>query len=130
MTDRPRSIQLFEALQLASLAIGLVHLLATTSPTDAGWVEAFIGLPLTLLLTLLVSRWRKNWARWVLVVFFVIGAAFMVWAAWVVPEIYSTGYPVATLVVVLLQTIGLILLFTPVSSAWLRGRPSLAGTFE
>src|SRR5687768_15176538 len=110
MTDTiPRSIRRFEALQLASILIGSLNLAVVINATGTGWIEAFVGMPITLALTLLVSRGRRSWPRWVLAFLFSIGAAFMVWAVWNVPGLFAAGYPVLTVVASLLQTVALVL---------------------
>lgn len=78
-----------------------------------------------LALTLLVSRRRKNWARWALLVLFLLGVAFMAWNA---PKLFVFGYPavVVALVVTLMNALAVVLLFTPESSNWLRTAPSPA----
>lgn len=68
-------------------------------------------------LTLLASRRRKNWARWVLLTMFAFGIALMIWQ---VKAVFSMGYPLLTALVTVMQAIALVLLFTPQSAAWFR----------
>jgi hypothetical protein len=77
-------------------------------------IGAFIGL------TLLVTRGRRNWARWVLLAVYVLGVAFEIWT-W--QAILTAGHPVITLASVVLRGAALVLAFTPQSTAWLRTAP-------
>ena len=118
--EGPRDIRRFETIQLVSIAVGLIHAFATFK---GGALDAIIGAVITVALTLLVSRRRQNWARWVLLAMFLFGAAFMVWFA---KAILSAGYPAVTLLVTLMQTVALAMLFTRQSSDWLRHKSSPA----
>ena len=69
MSDTPRSVRLFEALALGSIALGLIHQLAVT---DVDASAATFQVALFGGLTLLVSRGRKSWARTVLLFMFVL----------------------------------------------------------
>ena len=120
MNDAPLNVRRFEVLQLASIFIGLIHQFAVT---DGGIFAPIAQAAILVGLTMLVSRRRKNWARWVLLGFFGLGAAFMIWNA---AAVLALGYPVITLTVTLMQTAALALLFTPQTARWLCADPSPA----
>jgi len=114
MVDAPLNIRRFEALQLVSITVGLIHgFAAVKDDLFATVAGAVIGV----VLTLLVSRGRKDWARWVLLAMFVVGLVIMVWQARVV---FSLGYPLVTAAIWLIQAVALALLFTPQSANWLK----------
>lgn len=119
MAGAPLHIRRFETLQLASIFIGLIDGFAN----GGGLFDAIFGAAVMVALTLLVSRGRKNWARWVWLVMFVLGSAFMIWTA---PTVFALSYPVITVAVTLMQTVALVLLFTPQSANWLRTNPAQA----
>ena len=116
----PPDIRRFETLQITSISLGLVN---QSAAFNAGLIDAVIGVIIMLALTLQVSRRRKNWARWLLLIMFVLGAAFMVWNA---AAVFALGYPLLTVAVTVLQVGALVLLFTKGSSNWLSHRPSAA----
>ena len=119
MTDSaPLDVRRFETLQIIAVAVGLVHQFAAF---DYGTVDAVLAAILVLVLTLLVSRKRKNWVRWLLLVMYVFGAAMMVWSA---ATFGMKGYPAVTFGITVVQTVALALLFTTESSDWLRRQPS------
>jgi len=82
-----------------------------------------VGVAIFIALTLLVSRGRKYWARWVLLVFQMSGLVFVVWQGQA-RTMFSAGYPLATALVWLMQAVALMLVFTPQSGRWLRGDQS------
>ena len=125
MTEaRPPSILWFERLSLASLLLGLINVVV--DPTSI-WPFVIFSDGITITLILLVSRGRKNWARWVLGTMFALGFIFMIWQF---RALMAEAIPLVTLGVTVLQIVGLIMLFTPQSSAWFRNRKSLADTFS
>jgi hypothetical protein len=114
----PPDIRRFEALQVTSIIVGLIN---QTAAAQDGLMDAAIGDVLMLVITLLVSRRRKNWARWLLLIMFVLGAAYMMWNA---AAVFALGYPLLTIAATVLQVVALILLFTNQSSDWLRHQAS------
>lgn len=113
---------MFERLQFASIFIGLIAGFAM----DNGVFETCFGAAITTALTLLVSRWRINWARWVSLAMFALGGALVISDA---TTIFAGSTPttiVIALLQALLQVVGLALLFTPQSSSWIRSKPSVA----
>src|SRR4030095_4967469 len=106
--------------QFAAIVVGLIHHFAVI---HGGIFDAIVGAAIIIALTLLVSRRRKNWARWLLLAMFALGAVFMAWNA---PTVFALGYPAITLIVTLMQSIALVFLFTPQSAEWLRRSPSPA----
>jgi cytochrome c oxidase subunit IV len=119
MEDRPLDIRRFETLQLVSAFVGLIHGFAIRRE---GIFASTFGALVTVTLTLLISRGRKNWARWTLLVMAVTGAALIVVGSFLglTQEALATVYPVLTALVWLLQIVALALLFTPQSTNWLR----------
>jgi peptidoglycan/LPS O-acetylase OafA/YrhL len=123
MEYRPLDIQRFEALQLLTVLVGLIHGFAVR-----GAIEPIFGALIGVTLTLLISRGRKNWARWTLLVLFVLGAALIIVGSFfgITQEAFSKVYPLLTAVVWIMQAVALVLLFTPQSSNWLRSAPASA----
>lgn len=121
---RPRSIRYFEVLTFTSFAIGAIHQLVVT---DIGLARAIFGAAVPVALALVASRGRKNWARWLLAVMFVVGAGLIILG---MQAVLSFGYPFVTFLVILLQAVSLAFLFTQESSDWLRHKPSLTDTFS
>ena len=124
MDDRPLAIRRFETLQLASVAIALINRFAVGKEGVFGPVfDALIVVTLTLL----ISRRRKNWARWTLLVFFIVGIVFLAAASFfglaqeALAETHvSTSNWLLAGVVWLMQGAALALVFTPQSASWLR----------
>jgi uncharacterized membrane protein YeiB len=116
MTESPPAVRHFETLQFGSLFVGVVHQFALS---DGDVIPALAGAAIVLWLTLSVSRRRKNWARWLLVIAFLIGLAMTPWLSLLAP---GRGYPFVTLAVWLAQAAAIALLFTPQASDWLRPR--------
>ena len=119
---RPTTIVAFEALYFVTLAIGVLQaylswdqLQAMASPFFIVTIQ-IVTVGLLILLTLLVSRRRSRFAKWVLVVLFVIGLP-MTLRIFVSGQL--AGSPLLTVSQSFLQLIGLVLLFTPASRAWL-----------
>ena len=121
---RPSSIRLFEGLTIASLLIGILHSVAIGAASLAGTIMVD---PVIAGLAFLVSRRRKNWARWILTAMFLLGAGLMALEA---RSVLAVGYPVVTVAVTMLQAVGLALLFTRESADWIHGRRSLEDVFD
>jgi hypothetical protein len=124
MDDHPPYVRAFETLQLASAFVGLIHGFAT----GHGLFVPIFGAVSTITLTMLVSRGRKNWARWTLLGLWVLGLALIVAGIFmgVTQEALSRTYPVLTALVWVMETAALALLFTPQSARWLRPDQSKA----
>ena len=122
MTSMPLNIRRFETLQIVSVAVGLINGFWVI---EGHLLNAIVSAVVVLALTLLVSRLRKNWARWTLLGLFMFGIAFTVWNA---PTLFAFGYTATAiaLAVDLMNAIALILLFTPEAANWLRATPSPA----
>src|SRR5438270_11516805 len=98
MLGAPVNIRRFEVLQLVSIFAGLIHTLVdgtlignvvrAASGNAGGGSRGYVvgsaigaaigyvvGVAIFIALTLLVSRRRKNWARWTVFVFFVLGGS-------------------------------------------------------
>ena len=111
--NKPKAVQLFEALFITSLAIGFLHgtVIFGFAISDIFFVSAPV-----LALTLLISRKRKRWARFVLAILSLGGLCGMI----AMPQIvFGTGYPLVTLIVTMCQIVGLSLIFTKPASNWL-----------
>ena len=122
MTHVPLSIRLFETLQILSVIIGTINGFAAIG---LDLVNTVVGAVVVLALTFLVSRRRKDWARWALLALFVLGMAV---TAWNVSALLSFGYVAATVAfsVDVMNAVALVLLFTPESANWLRTSQSTA----
>ena len=125
MEIRPVDIQRFEILQLASAFVGLIHGFAIGR--DAIF-DAIFGAVINVTLTLLVSRGRKNWARWTLLVMAVIGVTLMIAGSFfgITQAALAQVYPVVTVLVWAMTAVALALVFTPQSTNWLRSAPAKA----
>ncbi len=112
--EMPRDIRRFEALQLATVVIGLIHGFAIS---DNGLVGGVAAAFIVATLTVLVSRRRSYWSRALLLVMFVGGLMFML--LW--PQaVLARGYVPVTIAVTLMQAAALAFSFTKQSSGWLR----------
>lgn len=122
MEGLPPHIRAFETLQLASALIGLIQGFAI----GPGLFELIFGYAIMITLTLLVSRRRKNWVRWILFGGWILGLAAVIAGIFMglTQEVLSTGYPMLTALVWLTETAALALLFTPQSARWLRSDQS------
>lgn len=125
----PPSVNWFERIFLASLALGLVQAWlgwdvlvrrAAAEGHGLGSVGLLLGLTLFTMgsLTLLVSRGRIGWARLLLVVLCAVGLP-LVWGSFVAGRI--AGSPTLAAAQAAMQVGSLALLFTREARAWLRG---------
>jgi cytochrome c oxidase subunit IV len=123
MEDRPLDIQRFELLQLTCVFVGLIHSFAVGL---FGVIGPIFSALISVTLTLLISRGRKNWARWALLVMFLIGVAGLVVGSFfgLTQRAWAVGYPALTILTWLLQIAALTLLFTSKSDSWLRSKPA------
>ena len=149
MSDPPRNIRRFEVLSLASAFVGIIHTVVDGSlvgdivkaegsslvgaakghalgATIGAAIGNVVGVGIFILLTLLVSRGRKNWARWTLAVVQLSGAAFVAWQGLTRTMDSLDDSPakalagsLATTLVWLMQIVALVLVFTPQSTRWL-----------
>jgi hypothetical protein len=128
MAEAPLDIRRFETAQLVLMFLALVSTFTINHPMLDAFgmgvlfgeviaIGAFIGL------TLLVTRGRKNWARWALLAIYVLGALTEIW---MFRAILASGHPLIDLASVVLRGAALILAFTPQSTAWLRTAPQRA----
>jgi hypothetical protein len=116
MSDLPSDIRRFETLQLLCIAAGFAHWAAVVG---GDYISSIIDVVLMVTLTLLISRARQGWARWILVGLFVLGLAYK---ALHVQDVLALGYPVVTFAGTVVQAAALAFLFTKASSTWLRRR--------
>ena len=124
---RPKSIVYFEGLNLASLALGILHsylgwteMVQMASPAFVLSVQLF-SIGLLAGLTLLVSRRQSRVALWVLVALFAIGLP-IVWAQ--LSSGTFTGVVWITGIQFAMQLAAISLAFTPSARTWLRRVPS------
>ena len=110
----PATIRFFETVQIASVLIGLAHQFSV--PTISV-VDAVITAVLLLALTLLVSRGKKNWARWVIALSFPCG---VVLTAYLNLSSQAAPISILSLIALLMQGAGVVLLFTRPSARWLK----------
>lgn len=130
---RPHSITMFDKLFLGSLALGVVNSLLSygqmrdviaADPMLAGSGTGFIigsivfSLGLSLLLWYFISRRASNVAKWILVVFTVLGLLFLPSSL----GMFGTLSTVLTLAVTALQIAALVFLFRPDAKAFFAGR--------
>ena len=123
MTDAPSTIRCFETLQIVSIIAGLMNGFAVRLDH---FVSSVVSAALLLTFTFLVSRGRKNWARWVLLTWGVLGVAFMAWGMPILLAEYSTTAVAIAIAVTLTNVAAVALLFTPASAQWLRATVSPA----
>lgn len=131
---RPRAIVQFEILWIASCLLGLAQALWTLAGLEAaspgssmisrfGWIElsviSAIDIGLLIGLGLLVSRWRWQLAKWILVVL-VLGVT--AYGLWVVITRMSFEALAPYLVQMLIRLLAVGLLFTASARAWLNRR--------
>jgi uncharacterized PurR-regulated membrane protein YhhQ (DUF165 family) len=124
MTDAPRDIRRFETAQLVLMFLALVSTFTISQPTLDGFgvgvlVGDVIAISLLIGLTLLVTRGRKNWARWVLLAVYVLGVLMEIWFY---RAILASGHPLIDVASVVLRGAALVLPFTPQSTQWLQER--------
>jgi hypothetical protein len=131
--ELPSNVARFEQLMYASLLIGLFNSALTWNQNVARaskiggayfvlYIQVFV-LAFIVLFIWLVARRRKNWARWVLLVLFVLGmpGTVRVVRHWLSIE------PVAgvlNLVQILAQVIALVYVFTGNARDWFKGTPA------
>ena len=124
---RPKTIRAFEALFLASLAVGALQSFAgwnaLAARGSAGEMLSLLVLTFGTLggLVLLVSRGRSRAAKWVLVLLYLAGLPLFV-RSWDAGTIVGLGW--LALVQAAMQVTALALLFTREARAWLAIAPS------
>jgi hypothetical protein len=118
MADAPPDIRRFETAQIVLMVLALIYSFTINHEPliDTFVICLFIGL------TFLVSRGRKNWARWLLLAIYVLGVLVEIWN-WRL--ILAAGHPVIVAASVVLRGAALVLAFTPQSTAWLRTAPNV-----
>jgi uncharacterized membrane protein YeiB len=132
---RPKSIQRFDIFYLAALALGLVNTALSWNTTMATMqAEAstaaiatpvmlgslVIGFGISLLLWFFTSRKRSTIAKWILVVFFVLGVLSLLFT--LMNGQFPGGLPgVLSVVATVLQAAAIFMLFQPDAVAWFKG---------
>ena len=106
------------------MALGIIVAALTYSKNTAAGGEVFVGFvqfftfAIVLLLILLTSRKRSKVAKWILVIFFVIGLVFYI------PQLavfFENGFVgVLSSIQILAQCVGLYFLFTEESGNWFK----------
>ncbi|MEP3224775.1 MAG: hypothetical protein ABJO01_02280 [Parasphingorhabdus sp.] len=140
---RPQSIIIFERLFLTSLVLGMINAFLTwdvtmtalaADPTTATLGVGFIygvlafSFVINILLWFFIARKASKVAKWILIVFFVIGLAGLPSSLTSLP-ILNAAIAVA---ITVMQGIGLFLLFRTDAKKWLNGEQhvDLEKTFE
>ncbi|CAH0498338.1 hypothetical protein [Novosphingobium sp. CECT 9465] len=139
---RPASIQWFERIYFATLAIGLINLLihyGTLSEVLGGsgqtmgivLISFLAGIAISLVFWYLVARRASTIAKWFLVVLVVIGLIGLP-GGFAMTETLGIAYVGIGALSTLLQAIATGLLFTPESRRWFasKGAPAGPETFE
>ena len=146
---RPQSIELFEKVYLASIAIGLVNTVLSWSQVDAMLADprmqaagvgtgtlvfaVVIGILVPLLLWYFIARRASNVAKWIYVVLTAVGL-FGFLSAVANPMVAKGLVTVLGAAATGLQVYGAWLLFRPDAAAWLEGKgadgPGDPETFE
>lgn len=127
----PSRVLWFERMFYASAFLSLIGIAIEWADGihAAGFVIMYLSLCLQLYLIWQASRRRKNWARWLLVTFFLVwvisniidvGLGSSRSPDWEPPEIPQQAVKLAK---ILLEDIGLILAFTGSSRRWFHPRP-------
>lgn len=134
---RPASITMFDRLYLGSLVLGLINFALSYDNTmaqlkadpvvaDVGmaspgilWGGLALGMAISLLLWFLISRKASNVARWILVVFTVIGVISLPLSLGQLPLLQL----VTTLVVTGVQAAAVYFLFRPDAKPWFQHGP-------
>lgn len=115
----PTNIRAFEALSYAAIFVRLITVLATFP-----LVEFAVPLPALLLNTLVIwlaARRRKNWARWTLVVWFVVATP----VSYLVFPFEFNVWEMALVVATLMEGIAIALVLTRSAQTWfVAGRPA------
>jgi hypothetical protein len=120
--EPPGRVLWFERLFYLSMALSVIRFVITWPDhmPVVGFLAVYALLVLQLVLIWLAARRRKNWARWVLLIFFLVWAtAGLIYdgmtggIGWKTPPTVSV---VLRLVQLLFEDIGLILIFTGRSS--------------
>jgi uncharacterized membrane protein (DUF2068 family) len=120
----PVSIKRFEQLALASIVWSILATVALrlhepSLPRNAQtWITDGVSVSIFVALVLLVSRWRKSWAKWLLVVMTAIGVPLTVYG-WTL--VFSTVPAVvyADAATCALQLAALVFVFRPDATAYL-----------
>ncbi len=121
----PKNVRLFEKLWYGSLGIGILN-----SILEYQYLVNLAGIGFLLIIEIsifvltvffiwLIARMRKGWARWVIFVFFVIGAPFYIPQ---LSEMLERNILVSLLSIlqVILQILGLCFVFTGDSVNWFK----------
>lgn len=126
----PPRVQWFERLFYASAFLSVIGITMewASGIHPAGFAVLYLTLCLQIFLIWQAARRRKNWARWLLVTFFLVWVISNIIDAglgsrspdWEPPEIPQQAVKLAK---ILLEDIGLILVFTGSSRRWFHPRP-------
>ncbi len=138
---RPQSIRMFDYLFLGSLALSVLNFLLSVGDAEAQFaadpaaaqfgpgllIGAFaVSMAISLLLWFLISRKASNIAKWILIVFTVIGLLMLPASIGALPPVAL----VLTLAITALQLAALFYLFKPDAKAYLAGETNDPETFE
>ena len=121
----PAQVALFERLYYASLALGLINsALQFDHFTRMASVAFVISVQLLVLVFLvlmiwLVARRRKNWARWLMLILFVVGTPLSIPTIWQTFQV-NILWGGISVVQIILQAAAIYFVFTADARAWFR----------
>ena len=94
---------------------------AIATPVMLGSV--IVGFGISLLLWFFTSRMRSNIAKWIIVIFFVIGVLSLVFT--ILNGSSPAGIPgILSILSTVLQAVAVFMLFKPDAVAWFKGQPT------
>ena len=117
----PRNIRRFEALQIITTIVGLVHQLMLHPEAyliGVGSSAIILGL------TFLISRRHKKWPRWILVGLYVLGTLVTGYVLLNGELAFSRVSLLIVAGLTILQAVALAFAFTRQASDWLNRRPA------
>ena len=112
-SERPRSVTIAVWCMAVALALGVAILI--------GWDVPKITVATAVIIAGLIwaVAWRQNWARWTLAAVTISSVVFT-WGIIRFQLSYGTWLPIATAAQLILEAVGLFLLFRPEAGRWYR----------
>lgn len=138
---KPQSIKMFDYLFLGSLALGIVNFLLSlgdaqaqlaADPATAGFGSGFLigvfafSILISLLLWYFISSRGSKIAKWILIIFTVIGLLMLPGSLGTLPALPL----ILTLVITVMQLAAIFFLFKPDAKAYLEGETSDPDAFD
>jgi hypothetical protein len=115
-SDRPRSVKIAVRCMAVALALGVAILIGWDVPKITAATVVIIGG------LIWAVAWRQNWARWTLAAVTISSLVFT-WGIIRFQLSYGTLLPIATAAQLILEALGLFLLFRPEAGRWYRRTP-------